>query len=391
MPLRLGQAPVPLRTPNNFARATFASHPVADHVIAPDIDDENDSLSASSSSSTDVATSPTVSWLTIYQPSDADTLDNSTSQMSSSSSSDLEAMASNDLFPTDMWSIAQRADTLGRRRYIVLPSTSANNTVAARASHVHALVTQQILPQHHHSGSAPRILVVWATASRAARSRGIMRGLFTSALLAGTHPDILHPGDVWGLPGETNVPNARPVLSCSPKALLRCEEEILPLNPTIVFAEMPVPDLDDDDDDDSSDDDYDAKGTSRKLKENRNKIKINSRKVREDRAAAATAELWHAVAGFAGSAGDERSRVYTFLDPGAAADRRVARRLRSKMRLEGVEVPPLVARMAEAGIADPVNGDGDGGDKDGGDKDGGGDGVECDGDPDEGGVSLGRR
>ncbi|KAL1650774.1 hypothetical protein SLS58_000892 [Diplodia intermedia] len=382
---RLGQAPVPLRTPNNFARATFASNPVADHVIVPEIDDENDSLSASSSSSTDVATSPTVSWLTVYQPSnlsDADTLDNSSSlqQMSSSSSSDLEAMASIDLFPTDMWSIAQRAATLGQRRYIALPTTTANNTITARASHVHALVTQQILPQNHHSGSTPRILIVWATASRAARSRGIMRALFTGALLAGTHPDILHPADAWGRPGET-VPDARPVLSCSPAALLRCEEEILPLNPTIVFAEMPIPELDDDDDDNSDDDDDDAKGGSRKLRENKNKIRINSRKRQENEAAAAAAELWRAVAGFAGSAGDERSRVYTFLDPGAAADRRVARRLRSMMRLEGVEVPPLVARMAEAGIADPV---------DGGDKDGGGDGVEGDGDADEGGVSLGR-
>lgn len=186
-----------------------------------------------------------------------------------------------------------------------------------------------------------------------------MRGLFTSTVLAGTHSTRLVPARTW-ITGET------PVLSCSPAALLRCEKEILPLNPVIVFPEMPVPEekeiaeekteLDGDGGDDQE-------------------TVVESKKNNNGSQEGDVAELWHAVAGFAGSAGDERSRVYTFLDPSAEADRRVARRMREMMRLEGVEVPPLVAYMAEPVENEAADDGDDENDEDGGDSGEGGGGV----------------
>lgn len=186
-----------------------------------------------------------------------------------------------------------------------------------------------------------------------------MRGLFTSTVLAGTYSTRLVPARTW-VTGET------PVLSCSPAALLRCEKEILPLNPVIVFAEMPVPEEKEIAEEKTElggdgDDDQETVVDSKKKKNNGSQE-------------GDVAELWHAVAGFAGSAGDERSRVYTFLDPGAEADRRVARRMREMMRLEGVEVPPLVAYMAEPVEKEEADDDDNENDEDGGDsgEDGGG-------------------
>ncbi|KAF9638761.1 hypothetical protein BFW01_g9658 [Lasiodiplodia theobromae] len=347
----LGQLPNPPRAPIN---TTFAT-------TLPAFND-NDSPSSLSPSSTQVATS--ASFFTALQGSNLSDDDmfgfDSPASLPSDDESDSE-ISSIDLFPTDVWSIAQRAATLGHRRYVALPATTSNSTVAARASHVHALVTQQLLPRSSlaliNTPHALRVLVIWANTSRTLRSRSIMRGLFTSTLLAGTYSTRLVPARTW-VTGET------PVLSCSPAALLRCEKEILPLNPVIVFAEMPVPE-------------------EKEIAEEKTELGgdgddqetvVESKKKDNGSQEGDVAELWHAVAGFAGSAGDERSRVYTFLDPSAEADRRAARRMREMMRLEGVEVPPLVAYMAEPVENEAADDDGDETDEDDGasGEDGGG-------------------
>lgn len=64
------------------------------------------------------------------------------------------------------------------------------------------------------------------------------------------------------------------------------------------------------------------------------------------------AELWSVLAGYAGTAGEE-SQVHVLLEPGGGCSK-VARGLREVMRREGVEVPGLVAAVAERGIVDPV-------------------------------------
>lgn len=106
---------------------------------------------------------------------------------------------------------------------------------------------------------------------------------------------------------------AQPIVSTHPDAL--CEAGRLPVDPFIVFAELPA-DADADD----------------------------------------AMMGWGDVVRYAGRAG-EASQVFMLLDAESEGDRRLAPLLRESMRHEGVEVPELVARIAERGIPDPVDSD----------------------------------
>ncbi|OJD34612.1 uncharacterized protein BKCO1_2200020 [Diplodia corticola] len=382
---RLGQAPDPPRAPNSSIHATFATQPVSIYNIATDTDDADDaddSLSTLSSSSTETATSGTVSWLPIYQLSncsEADTFDDS------SSSSNVEAMSYFVPLPISMHG----------RRYVALRAATSDNTIAARASQVYAIITQEILPQHLHLEQIrlsappvfpawgppppmhPRIMVVWGDDSRAASSLDIMTGLFIDGFCGDTGA-LLRPDRSWLSHFDAFAP---PILNCSPESLFRYRAEILPLGPlvVIVFAEMPTPQFDlqeaaDDElflDDDDPDEDEGRKSEAR---ERRRRLREQIEYLRQTRVVRAVAYMWYAVTEFAGAAVDGRGRVYTILDPRNELERIAASALQRIMLLERAEVPELVVSMAEdEEVVDPVDGNVDVGDDDDG----------------EGGVSLG--
>lgn len=235
-----------------------------------------------------------------------------------------------DLYPLDIWSIARRRTIHGHRTYHAHAVDSPS--IPARVAALHALTTRILAPhQSLPAASRPRIVIVWSTHARATAALPALRRAYGAAL-------NLEP-----YPTAPFLDGAQPIVSTHPDAL--CEAGRLPVDPFIVFAELPA-DADADD----------------------------------------AMMVWGDVVRYAGRAG-EASQVFMLLDAESEGDRRLAPLLRESMRHEGVEVPELVARIAERGIPDPVDSDmsaeeGEGGE---GEED---EGEEGGGVGEEGGVLL---